>query len=402
MLFSGSLMSNSLWPHGLQHARLPCPSPSPGACSNSCPLSQWCHPTISSSVVPFSSCPPSFPASGYFPVSQLFTSGGQSIGASASASVLPMNIQSWFPLGLTGLIALQSMGLKSLLQHHSSKAPILWCSAVFMVQLSLLYMTTGKTLALTTWIFVVKYYVYFTTVFKHHNYRALGETYIWTEENAAGQGKADKRTAFFPVLVPHGVLRHHFTSSPVLQPGTVISNILSAAKWEHECLRACDVMESLLWGKQVHRASAKSPTSSRLDSRGGPGRGLNAVVFPIHQRYIWQLVVVQYFGGREGKMCVVKTHLLFSFSLLGPSGCLWHGECPSLFKQQRSSPDPQNGGWVRRWAVGNNLQLDGPVPKGDPWRELGPRTRGPGHAVTSEDPGPWGLCQPLPSSSCQY
>ena len=120
--------------------------------------------------------------------------------------------------------------LKSLLQHHSSKAPLLWCSAVFMVQLSLLYMTTGKTLALTTWIFVVKYYVYFTTVFKHHNYRALGETYIWTEENAAGQGKADKRTAFFPVLVPHRVLRHHFTSSPVLQPGTVISNILSAAK----------------------------------------------------------------------------------------------------------------------------------------------------------------------------
>ena len=168
--------------------------------------------------------------------------------------------------------------LKSLLQHHSSKAPILWCSAVFMVQLSLLYMTTGKTLALTTWIFVVKYYVYFTTVFKHHNYRALGETYIWTEENAAGQGKADKRTAFFPVLVPHRVLRHHFTSSPVLQPGTVISNILSAAKWEHMCLRACDVMESPLWGKQVHRASAKSPTSSRLDSRGGPGRGLNAAL----------------------------------------------------------------------------------------------------------------------------
>ena len=88
-----SVVSNSLWPQGLQHARLPCPSPSPGACSNSCPLSQWCHPIISSSVTPLSSCPQSFPASGSFP----FASGGQSIGASASASVLPMNIQGWFP-----------------------------------------------------------------------------------------------------------------------------------------------------------------------------------------------------------------------------------------------------------------------------------------------------------------
>ena len=91
-------------PHGLQHARLPCPSPSPGACSNSCPLSQWCPPTIPSSVIPFSSCLQSFPASGSFLTSQLFTSSGQSIGASASTSVLPMNIQGWFPLGLTGLI----------------------------------------------------------------------------------------------------------------------------------------------------------------------------------------------------------------------------------------------------------------------------------------------------------
>ena len=97
-------MSDSLWPHGLQHARLPCPSPTPRACSNSCPLSQWCHPTISSSVVPFSSCLQSFPASGSFPMSQLFSSGGQSIGASA-ASVLPMNIQAWFPLELNGLIS---------------------------------------------------------------------------------------------------------------------------------------------------------------------------------------------------------------------------------------------------------------------------------------------------------
>ena len=92
-------MSNSLWSRGLQHARLPRPSPTPGACSNSCPLSQWCHPTISSSVVPFFSCLQSFPASGSFPVSQFFTTGGQSIGVSALASVLLMNIQDWFPLG---------------------------------------------------------------------------------------------------------------------------------------------------------------------------------------------------------------------------------------------------------------------------------------------------------------
>ena len=106
-------MSDSLRPHGLQHARLPCPSPTPGACSNSCPLSQWGHPTISSSVIPFSSCLPSFPASGSFPISQFFTSGGQSIAVSASASVLPVNIQDWFPLGGTGWISLQSKGLKS-------------------------------------------------------------------------------------------------------------------------------------------------------------------------------------------------------------------------------------------------------------------------------------------------
>ena len=109
--FNHSVVSDSLWPHGLQHTRPPCPSPTPGACSNSCPLSRWCHPTISSSVVPFSSCPKSFPASGSFQTSQLFASGGQSIGVSASASVLPMNIQNWSPLGWTGLISLQSKGL---------------------------------------------------------------------------------------------------------------------------------------------------------------------------------------------------------------------------------------------------------------------------------------------------
>ena len=187
LLFSHSVVSDSLWPHGLQHSRLPCPSPSPRVCSNSCPLSWWCHPTLSSSVVPFSSSPLSFPASGPFPMSRLFTSGGQSIGASASA--LPMNFQSWFPLGLASLISLlpvqfsrsvvsdslwlyglqhtrppcpsASPGvysnlcslsravqgtLKSLPQHHSSKVSILWCSAFFMVQLSHLYMTTVKTI----------------------------------------------------------------------------------------------------------------------------------------------------------------------------------------------------------------------------------------------------------------
>ena len=101
-------MSDSLWPHGLQHARLPCPSPTPGASSNSCPSSQWCHPTISSSFIPFSSCLQSFPVSGSFPVSQFFPSGGQSIGVSSSTSVLLINIQDRFPLGWTGWISLQS------------------------------------------------------------------------------------------------------------------------------------------------------------------------------------------------------------------------------------------------------------------------------------------------------
>ena len=111
LLFSHSVVSNSSRPHGLQHTRLPCPWTPPRGCSNSCPLSLWCHPTISSSVVPFSSCPQSFPASGSFPMSQLFASGGQSIRVSASTSVLPMNTQDWSPLGGTGWISLWSKGL---------------------------------------------------------------------------------------------------------------------------------------------------------------------------------------------------------------------------------------------------------------------------------------------------
>ena len=109
--FSHSVVSDSLQPHEPQHARPPCASPTPGVHPNPCPLSWWCHPTISSSVVPFSSCPQSFPTSGSFQMSQLFTSGGQSIGVSASTSVLPMNIQDWFPLGWSGWISLQSKGL---------------------------------------------------------------------------------------------------------------------------------------------------------------------------------------------------------------------------------------------------------------------------------------------------
>ena len=141
-------MSDSLQPHEPHHARLPCPSPTPGAYPN-CPLSWWCHPTISSSVIPFSSCPQSFPESGSFSMSQLLASGGLSTGVSASASVLPMNIQDWFPLmDWLDLLAVQGT-LKSLLQHHSSKVSILPHSAFFIIQLSHPYMTTGKTIALT-------------------------------------------------------------------------------------------------------------------------------------------------------------------------------------------------------------------------------------------------------------
>ena len=136
-------MFDSLQTHGLQHARLPCPSLSPRVCSNSCPLSLWCHPTISS-VTPFSSCPQAFPASGSFPMTWIFASSSKSIGVSASASVLLMNIQGWFPLGLTGLISLLSKGLSRVLQHHNSKASILRCSALFMVQLLHPYMTSEK------------------------------------------------------------------------------------------------------------------------------------------------------------------------------------------------------------------------------------------------------------------
>ena len=136
LLFSCSIVSDSLRPHGLQHARLLCPLPTLRACSNSCPSSQGCHPTISPSVALFSSCLQSLPASGSFSVSQLFPSGGQSIGASGAASVLPMNIYGWFPVGLTGLISLQSKGLlrvfsSTTVQKHwfFSAQPSLWSNS---------------------------------------------------------------------------------------------------------------------------------------------------------------------------------------------------------------------------------------------------------------------------------
>ena len=148
--FSRSVVPNSLQPHGLQHTRLPCPSPTPEACSNSCPLSRWCHPTISSSVTPFFFFLQSFPASGSFPVSWLFQSGGKSIGASASA--LPKNIQDWFPLGLTGFVSHSRDSWES---SQASQFKSINSSA-----LSLLYghpyMSTGKIIALTMWTFVSK------------------------------------------------------------------------------------------------------------------------------------------------------------------------------------------------------------------------------------------------------
>ena len=138
--FSYSVMSKSLWPQGLQHTRgLLCPSLPPGVCSNSCSLNQYCHSTISSSVTPFSSCPQSFPASGLFPNEVHLHIRWPSLGASAWASVLPMNVQGWFPWGLTGLIPSLQGTLKSLLQHNS-KASILWSSTFFMAQVSHPYM----------------------------------------------------------------------------------------------------------------------------------------------------------------------------------------------------------------------------------------------------------------------
>ena len=159
-------MSNSLWPHEPQHARPPCLSPTAGVYPDPCPLSQWCHPTISSSVVPFSSCPQSFPASGSFPMSQLFASGGQSIGVSASTSVLPMNIQDWSPLGWTGWMSLQSKVLSrffpnTTIQKHQflSSQPAFWSKSHICSWLlaKTWFWLCGPLLA--QWCLCVKYYV---------------------------------------------------------------------------------------------------------------------------------------------------------------------------------------------------------------------------------------------------
>ena len=153
--FSRSVLSDSSRPHESQHARPPCPSPTPGVYSNSCPWIQWWHPTISFSVIRYSYHLQSSPATGHFLMSE-FISVGQSIGVLDSASVLPKNIQDWFLLGWTSWISLQSKELSRVLSNTSSKASILQCSGFFLVQLSHPYMTTGKIIALTRWTFVGK------------------------------------------------------------------------------------------------------------------------------------------------------------------------------------------------------------------------------------------------------
>ena len=150
LLFSRSVVSNSSPSYRLQHTSLPCPSPSPGTCSNSRAMSQWCHPTISSSVISFYSYLQCFPASGSFPMSPLLASGGQSIGASASASVLPMNIQDWFLLGLTGLISLQSRGLSRVFSNTTVQKYQFFGIQSSLRSNSLPYVTTGNIIALTT------------------------------------------------------------------------------------------------------------------------------------------------------------------------------------------------------------------------------------------------------------
>ena len=153
--FSRSVMSDSLWPYGLQHTRPLCPSPTPRVYPNSCPLSQWCHPNISSSIVPFSSHLQSFLSSGSFQMSQLFASGGQSIGVSASTSVLPMNTQDWSLLGWTCWIFLLSKGLSRIFSNTWFKS-INSLALSFLYSPTLTYMTTGKTIALTRVTFVGK------------------------------------------------------------------------------------------------------------------------------------------------------------------------------------------------------------------------------------------------------
>ena len=197
-------MFNFLQPHGLQQTSLPCPSLSPGVCSNSCKLSQWFHPIILFSVTPFSSCPQSFPASVSFTISQLAISGGQNIGASASASVLPMTIQGWFLLGLTGLISLQSKGLSRVFSNTTVQKH----QAFFTVQLSHPYMSTGTTIALSIWTFVSKvmsllfnmlsrFVITFLPRSKHLYFMAVVTIY---SDFGAQENKISHCFLFFPLL----------------------------------------------------------------------------------------------------------------------------------------------------------------------------------------------------------
>ena len=218
----------TLRPHGLPHTRLPCPSLSPRVCANSYPLRRWCHPTISSSVIPFSSCLQSFPVSVFpsigknlFPMSWFFASGGQSIGASALASVLPMNIRDWFPLGLTGWSLYSPRNSsKSLLQHHNSKASTLRRSAFFMVQFSHPHTTTGKTTALTIWTFVSK-------VMQPWNYL------LYRQENKASE---DRLT--FVIKVTQLILISGWVAKSKLWSGWLQSSLwcrnTTATFWRHE------------------------------------------------------------------------------------------------------------------------------------------------------------------------
>ena len=210
-LFSHSDVFNFLWPHRLQHTRLPCPSPSPRTYSDQWPLNQWCHPTISSSVVPFSSCLQSFPASGSFTMSQSFASGGQNIGH-ISFSISISNEYSGpisFRIGWFDLLAVQGT-LKRLPQHHSSKSSILMCSAFFMLELSQPYMTIGKTIALTRWTFVGKvmslllnmlprFVIAFLPRRKRLNFMAVVTIYsnFWAQEN-----KVCHYFHCFPIYLP--------------------------------------------------------------------------------------------------------------------------------------------------------------------------------------------------------
>ena len=188
-------MSNSLQPHEPQHARPPCPSPTPGVYPNPCPSSRWCHPTISSSVIPFFSCPQSFPASGSFQMSQLFASGGQSTEVSASTSVLPMI----FRIDWLDLLAVQGT-IKSLLQQHSSKASILQCSAFFIVQLSHPYMITGKTIALTRQTFVVKVMSQLFNMLSRLNKEQASFNFMATVTICSDFGAQENSLSVFPLF----------------------------------------------------------------------------------------------------------------------------------------------------------------------------------------------------------